>query len=68
MRASRAGSFKSAVISERQSFGREVALFDPDRAAAFRENAGVFELILIQSMRQGHQNSRTADGGKLGDC
>src|SRR5262249_50710764 len=51
-----------------QSFGREVALFNPDCATGFGENARVFELILIKRMRQRYQNGRTANGGQFSNC
>ncbi len=67
MPARRAGSPANAAISEASAIGREIALLDPDRPAGRFQYTGIDELILIQGMRQRHQDRRPADSGKLGD-
>ena len=66
MRGEAAGSVGSSrAISGGQAIGGEIALLDADRPARFRQHAGIGELILIQRVRQRHQDRRPADGGQL---
>ena len=47
----------------RQTLRRKIALLDADRSASLRQHAGIGELVLIQGMRQRHQDRGPADGG-----
>ena len=66
MRARRAGVAGQSRDLRGQALGREVALLDADRPAGGLQHAGIDELVLIERMRQRHQDGRPADGGKLG--
>ena len=64
--ASRAGSAASAAISAASRSGREIGLIEADRAARLHQHAGVGALVLVERMRQRHQDAGPADRGKLG--
>ena len=67
MAASRCGAAASAAISSASRRGVNSILHQPYGAAGFLQHAGIGELILIERMRQRHQDRGTADGRKLGD-
>ena len=60
------GRRPSATSSAASRSRREAALLDADGAARVRQHAGIGKLVLIERMRQRHQNGGPADGGKLG--
>ena len=67
MAASRAGSAASAAISAASRSGVNSACGETDRAARVHQHAGVGELVLVERMRQRHQDRGPADRGELGD-
>ena len=46
---------------------REVVLRQHDRAAGLRQHVGIGELVLVERVRQRHQDRRPADRRELGD-
>ena len=67
MAASRCGAAASAVISRGEAVRGEVVLRDPDGAAGALQHAGIGELVLIERMRQRHQDRGPADGREFGN-
>ncbi len=67
MAASRCGAAASAAISAASRCGREIILHQADRAAGLFQHARIGELVLIERVRQRHQDRRPADRGKFGD-
>ena len=49
-----------------QPFRREIGLVEADRAARLLQHAGIGELVLVERMRQRHQDGGPADRRKLG--
>ena len=63
---SRAGSSAEPRDFRGQPLGCEIRLHDAHRPARLGQHAGIGELVLIECVRQRHQNGGPADGGKLG--
>jgi hypothetical protein len=50
-----------------QASGREVALRDAPACAGFREHIGIRSLVVVQRVRQRHEDRRPADHHQFGD-
>ena len=65
--ASLPGSAARRAISRGEPLGREIVLLQHDRAAGLRQHIGIGELVLIERVRQRHQNRGPADHRQFRD-